>query len=327
MESMIKIPIANFNLPEGLRFDYFICSSSFEERCLSFASVVSKELIDNALICHFENNYEISEERLGQLQELFHDKNPVVEVLKKHQPIYNFDAFWKRFASFKKNSVVAVDITTFTRENLLMLLRIAFLKKDSFHFYFFYTSSEHYSSNDGTSDIWLSKGVKDIRSIFSFPGDFSPLKKIALIILTGFETERAQTLIDIYERSKLVLGKANKLNSINPELARINEVNFESLRMMNPNADSFEFSCINLSETADAIKEQIELYKEDFNIVIAPMNNKLSSLAVGLSAIENSFVQICYASTNQYNINAYSSASNFIYYLDLNQLLVQIPTH
>ncbi|MBN1969713.1 MAG: hypothetical protein JW870_10125 [Candidatus Delongbacteria bacterium] len=319
MESMIKIPIENFSLPSGLKFDYFICSSSFEERCLSFSTVVPKDLIDNVIICHFENNYEISEERLNQLTDLFHEKNPIVEILKKHQPIHNFDAFWKRIDSFKKNSNVAIDITTFTRENLLMILRIAFLMKGSFHFSFFYTSSEHYSSNDSTTDIWLSKGVKDIRSVFSFPGDFSPLKKIALIILTGFEAERAQTLIDIYEPSKLILGKANKLNSINPELARINEANFENLKMMNPDAVSFEFSCIILEETIKILKEQILWFNEEYNIVIAPMNNKLSSLAVGLVALEDSSVQICYASTNQYNIKAYSSSSNYVYRIEMNE--------
>jgi len=315
---MIKIPIDNFNLTEGLRFDYFICSSSFEERCLTLASTISKELIDKVLICHFENNYEISDERLVQLKELFLEKNPKIEILKKHQPIKNFDVFYKWFNSFKKKSHIAIDITTFTRENLLMLLRIAFLKKDDFEFHLFYTPSDHYSISDSSKEIWLSKGVKEIRSVFSYPGDFSSLKKFLLIILTGFEYERAQTLIDIYEPTKLVLGKASKINSINPELARINEENFNHLQIMNSASETFEFSCISFEETIRIVKKQILKYSRDYNIVIAPMNNKLSSLAVGLVAIEDSTVQVCYASTNQYNINGYSSPSNYIFHIDLN---------
>lgn len=318
MENMIKIPIDNFNLPEGLRFDYFICSSSFEKRCITLASTISKELVDKVIICHFENNYEISDERLEQLKELFLEKKPKIEILKKHQPIKNFDTFYKWFDSFKKKSLIAIDITTFTRENLLMLLRIAFLRKNDFKFHLFYTPSDHYSISDSSKEIWLSKGVKEIRSVFSYPGDFSSLKKFLLIILTGFEYERAQTLIDIYEPAKLVLGKASKLNSINPELAKINEENFKHLQIMNSGSDSFEFSCINLKETIQIVKDQISMYRNDYNIVIAPMNNKLSSLAIGIVAIEDSIVQVCYASTNQYNINGYSSPSDYIFHIDLN---------
>ncbi len=315
---MNKIPISDFNLPERLRFDYFICSSSFEERCLTLASTISKDLIDNVIICHFENNYEISDERLERLKQLFQEKQIEVEILKKHQPINNFDSFYKWFNSFKKKSIIAIDITTFTRENLLMLLRIAYFKKNDFEFHLFYTPSNHYSISDSSKEIWLSKGVKEIRSVFSYPGDFSSLKKFLLIILTGFEYERAQTLIDIYEPAKLVLGKASTIKSINPELAKINEENFNHLQIMNSGSDTFEFSCINLEETIQTVKNQILMYGSDYNIVIAPMNNKLSSLSVGLVAIEDSTVQVCYASTNQYNINGYSSPSNYIFHIDLN---------
>lgn len=317
---MIKIPIDDFTLDKGIQFDYFICSSSFEERCLTIASIISKDLAGEVLICHFEHNYEISDERLMQLKDIFKNAKLEVVILKKHLPIANFDIFWKWFDLFKKGSSIAIDITTFTRENLLMLLRIAFLKRYEFEFHLFYTPSDHYSINDRSKDIWLSKGVKEIRSVFSYPGDFSPLKKYLLIILTGFESERAQTLIDIYEPTKLVLGKANEINSINSELAKINEENFNHLLTLNSNSDIFDFSCINLEETRQIIKDQIYKYKDDFNIVIAPMNNKLSSLAVGLVAIEESTVQVCYASTNQYNINGYSSPSNYIFYIDLNLL-------
>lgn len=321
MGNMIKMPIADFNLPQGLRFDYFICSSSFEERCLTLASTISKELVGTVLIGHFENNYEISDEKLKCFRDIFKNKKVEVITLKKHQPIVNFDIFWKWFDSFKKGSTIAIDITTLTRENLLMLLRIAFIKKDDLEFHFFYTPSENYSSNDVSKEIWLTKGVKEIRSVFSFPGDFSPLKNFLLIILTGFEYERAQTLIDIYEPAKLVLGKAGVVSSINTELAEINDNNFRHLQMMNRDSESFDFSCINLEDTIKVVKEQIQKYKNDYNIIISPMNNKLSSLAVGLVAIEDPSVQICYASTNQYNINAYSFASDFIFKIDLNPLL------
>jgi len=321
MRNMIKIPLENFRLPDGLRFDYFICSSSFEERCTTISSIIPKDIVENVIIYHFENNYEISDTRLSDLKRLFQDKNIEVGILKKHLPLSNFDAFIQRFNSLRENACIAIDITTFTRENLLMLLRIASLKKGSFRFYFFYTPSEKYSSNVDISELWLSRGVKEIRSVFSYPGDFSPIKSYLLIILTGFEYERSQILIDIYEPTRVVLGKATSTSSINPELADINERNFNQLRGKNPYSDTFEFSCIDLDETMQIIREQIAKFENDYNIIIAPMNNKLSSLSVGLVALEKPFVQICYASTNQYNIYGYSSPSNFVYLINLSQYL------
>ena len=48
------------------------------------------------------------------------------------------------------------------------------------------------------------------------------------------------------------------------------------------------------------------------------MNNKLSTMAVANVAFEYPDVQVCYASTNQYNTEAYSSPADKVILFDFN---------
>jgi hypothetical protein len=317
MEELIKISIEEFKLKNNLKFDLFICCSSFEERCITISENLDKDQLENVRICHFENNYEISNINCKRLADIFSSNSFKIIILKKHDPINNYTRFKELLETLNEGCRIAVDITTFTRENLLILLRIILLTKINLDIHFYYTPSSVYSSDVDIQDCWLSKGVKDIRSIFGYPGDFSPIKNFLLVVLSGFEYERAQTLIDNYEPTKILLGKAPSIDSINSSLAELNEINFRKLKQKNPMAEDFLFSCVDIIETKRTILQIMDKYNEEFNIIIAPMNNKLSTLAVGLAAIENPKMQICYASTNQYNINCYSSATDFIYSINI----------
>lgn len=59
------------------------------------------------------------------------------------------------------------------------------------------------------------------------------------------------------------------------------------------------------------------IYQDDYNIIIAPMSNKISTLGVAYAALKNPNIQICYASTNQYNIDEKHSETDYVYYFDL----------
>jgi hypothetical protein len=294
-------------------FDLFVCSSSFENRCLGIAKNIMLEQFKNIVICHFENNYDEVETHLKQLESLFDDKFTVIE-LSKNNPLANYD---KLFDEINKPAYlnVLLDISTFTREMFLVIFSLfkqpAFLNKK---LTLCYNPSDQYSST------WLSKGVDNIRSVLGFSGDFSPIKKLLLIVLVGFEAERSQILIDNFEPNLLFIGKAPKNESTNDSIAQINENNFQKLLKTNSNAKEFAFSCKELPLTQEAIRDIAQQYRNEYNIVISPMSNKLSTLAVASVAFEYPEVQICYASPNLYNIKNYSTPSEYIYKIDANEL-------
>lgn len=71
---------------------------------------------------------------------------------------------------------------------------------------------------------------------------------------------------------------------------------------------TFTFSCADPSETQRATEEEIAKFPI-CNIILAPLNTKISTTGVAMAAMINSAIQLCYASVTTYNERAYSSPS------------------
>jgi len=314
----IKLSDINTSL---IDFDLFICDSSFESRCLEIASRLNHRRLKQAVICHFEENYKEANDNLTKLKGLFSDNHIVIE-LAKNNPLVNYDRLYDELSKIECKKIL-FDISTFTREMFLIIIQL--FRQDDFsdkELTMCYTPSDKYSSvpKSELTDLWLSKGVSDIRSILGYSGDFSPIKRIMLIVLIGFEAERSQILIENFEPSLLYIGKAPKSNSANNDIAEINEFNYNKIVKLNLNALEFEFSCVEIAPTIETLSQIIEENKDLYNIVISPMSNKLSTLAVASTVFKYPEVQICYAATNLYNVDAYSTPSNFIHLIKLEEL-------
>ena len=298
-------------------FDMLICSASFEERCLAVASTINKDAIDVAIVCRYNGYAQLSENNNYKLLETLGNKAMAVS-LDKDQPLAIYDTLHDIVIEQSPRSVL-LDISTFTRETILITLML--FKQDDFKdidVTLCYVPADRYSAskNDAVSDIWLSKGVNEIRTVLGYAGSFTSLKKTLLIVLVGFEKERAEILINRFEADKLYLGYVPPQESHNEALSEINIANFTRLVSIVGDCNTFEFSCRYLERTYDALKDIIESNKDEYNIIISPMNNKLSTLAVANVAFEYPDVQVCYASTNQYNTEAYSTAADKVIFFD-----------
>jgi hypothetical protein len=49
---------------------------------------------------------------------------------------------------------------------------------------------------------------------------------------------------------------------------------------------------------------------DNYNIVVCPMNTKISTIGVGLAALQNNKIQIAYARAIEYNEAGYSTPSD-----------------
>lgn len=301
-------------------YDLLICSASFENRCLAIASSIDLNMIKKALVCRYSGYAELSEGNNTKLREILSEKAKGISF-DKDAPLSIYDTLYDAILESRAQSVL-LDISTFTRETILITLML--FKQDAFkeiEVTLCYVPADRYSdctgnSNTNTNDIWLSKGVNGIRTILGYAGSFSSLKKTLLIVLVGFEKERAEILINSFEADKLYLGSVPPQESHTEELSAINKANFVRLVSIVGECNVFEFSCRDLQQTHDRLKTIIETNIEDFNIIISPMNNKLSTLAVANIAFEYPDVQVCYASTNQYNTEAYSSPADKVILFD-----------
>ena len=284
----------------------FICSSSYEERCLSIPLQVSRDAIEHAVVLE---NSDISEvatnaERLGN-----HFGDRVIPVrVKTSEPIASVDEMHARLSEVLSTDAldkVALDITTFTHEQLLILLGLL-RRMGCATVLCMYSGAAEYMTGD---EQWLSEGIEETRSVLGFSGDLGVREGLKLIMLVGFEWERARRLIEAYDPTKLALGIGRRIDAIEQIHYEANERFFEKLKHCYPSATRFEFSTNDAEATAEILTKQCQ--EEDSTLVVAPLNTKISTVGAALAAFADPRIQLCYAQAAVYNCASYSRPGEF----------------
>lgn len=309
----VKLKDINSILPE---IDLFISAISFEKRCFSFIdSVYKKTIVKEIWFTYNENEKEFYEENLRHSETYAKSK---LIAFSTNDPIITGKALLKNFQDLKKISNLLVDVSTFTHEGLLILFKfIDLFKEKCENLFVVYVGAKAYSLNEqNDEEKWLSKGTKTIRSVLGYPGILNPSQKNHLIILFGFELERTSKLIEDFEFDKVSIGIGPEQESIDPSHYAINRTRHINLIEKYPFAETFEFSLIEPSDTCRQIEAQIKKY-QDYNVVIAPLNNKISTIGVALVALKDPKIQICYVRAHEYNYKAYSEPADDCYFIPI----------
>jgi hypothetical protein len=181
---------------------------------------------------------------------------------------------------------------------------------------FIYARAADYSIGDGPGRKWLSKGISEIRSVLGYPGEFAPSRKLHLVILAGFEFDRALRLIEEYEPSRISVGYADPSESDAAAHLETNVGHVRRIREIVGKVHEFGFPGYNPQGTIDVLTRIVSEAGE-FNTVLAPMNTKLSTIGASIFALRDQSVQLCYAQAATYNFAAYSRPGNEYYILDV----------
>jgi len=222
----------------------------------------------------------------------------------------------------KSASSLIIDITSLSHELLVVLLGILHEMKIINKTVLLYVGASEYAS-------WLSRGVRSIRSILGFPGIMLPSKRLHLVILAGFEVERALELIIRYEPASISIGIGKREQSISEAHHNTNKLSFERLNQFAKSNDfeseevyHFEFSCVDPVSTKNQLFSHIDDLQllNDRNIVICPLNTKLSTVGVALAAFERPEIQICYAEPDEYNVDEYCKPGKDVTVISLSEL-------
>jgi hypothetical protein len=298
----------------------FIGMASFESRCTTLLQEFVRSKICNDF-CFFTNLQagKDAAKNLQTMQQLVED-NASTTSLDLDSPTLAASAFLKAIDSTRalEDGAIFVDTTTFTHEQLLILFRVLTEAKLSRLVIFGYTGADAYSTNTELKNAWLSKGVSQIRSVLGFPGNLLPSKRLHLIVLVGFEHERAKTVIERFEPNVLTLGIGKRDESVSERHHATNTHFFEEVKRfvelkasISTDVRTFEFSCVDPLAAHQSVLDQVAL-SPDHNTVICPMNTKLSTLGVALAATQNESIQICYSRAIEYNEDGYSTPSKQI---------------
>ena len=214
-----------------------------------------------------------------------------------------------------------VDITTFTHEALLIFLRLLQnqVNAASTRLIAVYNLATEYSTGSLVHEKWLTKGVKEVRSVLGYPGIIVPTRKVHLIVLSGLETERAAKLIEMCEPTLLAVGWGEPYASLRDHSLETFKTFHRHLVDKYKGVSQFKFSCLDPIITKQAIKELVAESPE-YNVIIAPMNTKVSTVGVAL-AFENERIQLCYAAVEQYNRDSYSKPSDACFMFEIPLLI------
>ena len=237
--------------------------------------------------------------------------------LRSGDPIFTADSllegvemFWPR----KAGARVAVDITAFTRESLLMLLQVLSRRKgDEDEVTFLYLRAREYDVGGEEDAKWLSQGIAEVRSVVGYPGDLLPSRGTHLIVMGGFEHDRAVRLVSECEPAVVSLGVADPADPEARDHQGVNERSMRRVRSLVGPVHEFRFSGYDAYRAAEDIKRQMKEVGVDMNTIVAPMNTKISTVGAGMVGLEMPEVQLCYAQVDMYNYEAYSEAGDTVY--------------
>jgi hypothetical protein len=306
----------------------FICAASFESRCRAIADQLDPEQVEQVVLLGNSDFATYIGENAELIKARFGAKTKSV-ALRTDDPIFVADNLKNDVLPLVANrtGLCLIDTTTFTHEQLLILMRLLAQLETSTDVKLAYVGAGEYSINTSPEERWLSKGVIDTRAVLGYPGIMLPSRKLHLVVLVGFEHERAEKVIEKYEPAIVSLGLGREHQSVKPEHYIINaefhhrvERFAENLSASIAGVRRFEFSCIDPLQTMKDIASEANRFRS-FNVAVCPMNTKPSTIGAALLALNDERFQLVYAQPGEYNVDGYSTAGDTCALFDLAQCL------
>lgn len=218
--------------------------------------------------------------------------------------IIEIDRIIKSKFANQERITITFDFTTFPRGELLTILYYLRHLSSLGSICLFYVSPQDYGD-------WLSEGYTQTIVPPFFEGPSSLDKKIALLLLTGFEYDRAIMLIDDIQPATVIIGKprpgtsdkfADSSERIVDQLVKTRKI--ESKIYEVPANDPF--SC-------QAAIESIIREHPSYDFLVAIMGSKLEVLGTYLAYEKSESFRVLYALPLIYNVGDYSKGYNNIY--------------
>lgn len=318
---MIKITHTTVNEAAGTLdkvHDVFLFSISYEQR----SSVICSKAVE--LGCEILSFYNGNHDYLQREVEKVRAAAPHAKLccLDSDSPLRSFDAIRDSIVNlgarqdFKR---IVLDISCFTREALAMLIVVLkHVLPHGIEITLLYTQAANYPREEKqTASLpWFSRGISEVRSILGYRGNVQLLAQTHLILLPGFETERAQAIVDTLEPDRLTIGRIPESESIQPAFTDRALRMAERIKSCYPERflKYCEFSARDPFMTRDSVSSCIVPSE---NTVIACLNTKIAMVGTCLAALQHPTVQLIYAQPLNYNIGITTEASDQLIMFDI----------
>jgi hypothetical protein len=292
----------------------FVSCLSFEERSLVFAeALVEKGLKRWLCVVNEDIETDISAIR-GQAQSIAERADVTIEFLNasKRDPLRLADVLIGLAGEVEPASPVqwVADITTMTHEMLLIIVaaadEIVIPWKD---LRLVYNVAGQYSGDDQPAKKWISRGIHEVRSVVGYPGSWSPGEQTTMVALPGFDPERMRQMVEEIEPEQLIVGIARPIGKHHAWSAEKNRGIAEEL-LTTRKGTTFDYPALDPFGAIDAVIRVLRDVK--YNVLLAPLNSKISTAALGVLVRQRPEWQVCYAPAFIYNLNYATPSDCFL---------------
>lgn len=267
----------------------------WEERfLLSTNHILENYDIDNVCLICFTDYIHMNnmDKNSKAIKELLQEKNIQLNIieLEYRSSISN----WKNLDSlFSKveNQKAIINITTFPRETIWTFLFFLRLRTSSLTYVYY--KPERYDNRGGG----LTKNHKNPRLLFKHSGIFDINKKLALFIITGFDQNRTDLLIEYYEPTKIVFlsQKGKQFENMKRNCGICPKTAHENVEIENISFDSYDI------KESYRIMDKLIKANSNYNIIITSQGPKTSAISTYLAYLENKSVALAYVPAREFS--------------------------
>lgn len=286
---------------------FFVCSS-FEERTTKVSSLLDTSYrTTNSFIFRYDEQTltDLRDTNLERLKQILtkHSENTLQIDCDRYNPvegIYKLQDHCEEHSIQLRKANITIDITTFTKQCFLILLKFIEKQKPK-SVRLFYTEPEDYAPRWGKP---LTYGLIDITSVPSYGGHHYQEKETFLILLGGYEGDRAYAIWEKLTPHKtlVLIGKPSFKD---PWEGRVEKFNKKLLSKLSSDSIA-NVAALNPFEVAETLSSVIKEYSEGFNIIISPLGPKPQVIGCYLAAKKCPDVQIVYAVPKRYEEEYFS---------------------
>lgn len=299
----------------------FIACVSYEDRSVLAARKLSADYQTDSVIIFQSAEYRNmgkTPEHLQELLEILRNRSSSKAqelVFSIHKPTDFLGKFREVIYGLAENNpfrAVTVDISTFPRQELLVLLRFIDMHPKRGIVRLLYAEPRKYATEETIADEgWLTRGVRSVHSIPSFGGIQLPQRFKLLVIIIGHEGERTHITLRRHQPDKVILIPQGK-EQHHPGLRQIAEhENNQIISVYGPDCLwKYGLPSRGVTETEQVIKEIYQQHRYTHNMFLAANGTKLQLIGAYLACRLIREIQITYAVPALYNWQKYSTGTS-----------------
>ena len=290
--------------------EIFLCHSSYEPRCLSLVSRLKDETFNNAIVFG-SARWELNEVYRGHHQDLVENlqlkttADVVSIILERRNKIGFLEELHANLQNADDDSQILVDISTFPRDRLLMVLKYLSNQFQVENINLHHCSPESYATENTDESSWLAKGVKQVAAVPGFNGLQKSRSGCFVILQLGHERERPQITATSLEPDKVAIlhqGHEQYKSSTSRMSHNNNLVLLDTF-----DSKITESTKVSYNDWSGAKKEICRIYEKyhnNYNIYISPNGTKIQLLGALAAVLKYPEMQIRYAEPQIYNTDS-----------------------